>query len=209
MRAALRGKGKYVGDGASSRQFIFCDGSKARGGYTAAFGAHGIAAKLAGLDAGSQVGRNARSGLGENAFLRRSRRRQEYVQDGLRHIDFRKASSKVRERGDNFDAIFGPQPLGTVIALLRSKQAEPNLANFLPAGPERREFIEVAGPLHLLPGNRAVHDQAVAGDILENPLIGGRSAARVMFGRQAVDGDYHVEVGNTSPGERNPTNRAR
>src|SRR5260370_11209698 len=107
MRAALRGKGKYVGDGASSRQFIFCDGSKARGGYAAAFGAHGIAAKLARFDAGSQVGRNARSGLGENAFLRRIRRMQESVQDGLRHIDFRKSSSKSRGRRDHLYAILG------------------------------------------------------------------------------------------------------
>ena len=40
---------------------------------------------------------------------------------------------------------------------------------------------------HLLPGDRAVDGDLVAGDVLEDPLVGRRRPPRVVLGRQPVD----------------------
>ena len=83
----------------------------------------------------------------------------------------------------------GSQPLGRDLTDLRRVEADPDFPDFLPLGPEPQEFLEVARAVDLLPRHRAVHHDLMADDVLEDAVVGGRRAARIVLGLQAVDRD--------------------
>ena len=51
------------------------------------------------------------------------------------------------------------------------------------------ELVEIARPVHLLARDRAVDGDLVPGDVLQDPIVGGRRPPRVVLGLQAVDRD--------------------
>src|SRR5207253_6965053 len=73
-------------------------------------------------------------------------------------------------------------------------QSELYLFDFRPIRPKSQELFKVAWASDHLARHRAMDGDLVAGDALENPLIGGRSSPDVMFGLKAVnrDGDEQV-----------------
>ena len=103
----------------------------------------------------------------------------------------------------------GRQDLGRDLADLRRVEAEPELPHVRVRRPEVRELLEVAVALHLLPRHRAVHGDLLAGDVLEDPIVGGRRAAGVVLGLQAVDRDDDLQPRNRRPLGRNRPHGAR
>jgi len=73
------------GDGAY--ELAMSDGGQAHGGDATAAGAVGVAAELAGLDAGFEIRRKRAGGLGEDAVSGRGRRRQKLFDRAFCHVE--------------------------------------------------------------------------------------------------------------------------
>ena len=92
---------------------------------------------------------------------------------------------------------------------LRRVQAHPDHAGVRVVLPEAQELLQVAVAPDLLPRDRAVDGDAVAGDVLENPLVGGRGTPHVVLRRKSVHRHDHLKPAQTAPLRRNRPHRAR
>ena len=91
------------------------------------------------------------------------------------------------------------QDLRRHLADLRRVEAEPDLRDVRVRRPEAGELLQVAVALHLLPRDGAVHGDLVTGDVLLDAVVGGRRAADVVLGLQAVDRDDDLQPRNRGP----------
>jgi hypothetical protein len=64
---------------------------------------------------------------------------------------------------------------------------------------KRAKLLEVPVALHDLPRHRAVHDDALPGDVLEDAIVGGRRAPDVVLGRQPIDRHHDGQSAGCSP----------
>src|SRR5207247_577376 len=78
-----------------------------------------------------------------------------------------------------------------------------------PLRPETEELLQITLPARLLFRDRAVDDDLVPGDVLENALVGGRRAADVMLRLQPVDRDDNLQAIETVPFRGNLSDGAR
>ena len=131
------------------------------------------------------------------------------LQDVLVHPQLGIAEPQRREVGDDALAVDRPQPLGRHLAHLRRVQAHPDLLRVRLRRPELQELLEVARPFDLLPRHRAVHGDLVAGDVLEDAIVGGRRPPGVVLGLQAVDRHDNLQPPQAAPADRDLADGAR
>ena len=139
----------------------------------------GVSAELARRDARRQIGGDRRRRAREHAFVRRSRRVRRRRRSGPsapRASD--SGAAAPSDRATTRCAVGGRQPLVRDLADLRRVEADPDLPRLLPRRPEPQELLEIAGPVDLLPRDRAVHDDLVPDDVLQDAIVGGRRPAR-------------------------------
>ena len=163
------------------------------------FSQSGRPAELAGRDARFEVRRDRPGDAREDALLGRSRRLRVDLDHALRHLDLRVALAQREERRHDLAPILGTQLLGRLLADLRRVEAEPDLAAVRLLLPELGELLEVPAALHQLARHRAVHDDLLPDDVLEDAVVGGRRAAHVVLGRQAVDRHDDRQAAESTP----------
>ncbi len=156
-----------------------------------------------------EIGRQAGGDLREDAVSRRCRGNPERPYHLRRHVHRRELR---RERGDAIDRrrpIRRREPLRGMLAGLRRVEAEPELADVRVGRQPQDELPEVGRIRQERRCDRAMNDDAVAVDVPEDAIEGGRSPARVVLGRQPVDGDDNPQVRETTPSGRNRADGAR
>ena len=176
----------------------------------AALRAVGIASKLTGRDAPSEIGRNGCRGSRKGAARRIRWRIQVSFQGFLGH-GYRQLGKFFAQDQEFLNDATPHLPwknFVTRLADLRREDTYPNLSCFFLHTPECEELTHVAWAFRHLARDRAMWSDQVSLDILQNTFIGRRLAARVMFGRQAVDGNHDVEISGFCPFDRNRPNRA-
>src|SRR6185312_6978918 len=197
--------GGGVEDGAgleAAGEAVVGDGFETHGGDTAATGTVGVAAELAGGNGGAQVGGVDGGRTGEYAAFGRLGRRLQGLDEAARHVEPGIKLTQTEELSDDLIAFPGGGNLGQLVAALGSEDAHPDLLDVGVDRPELQELLQVAGAADHGGGDGAVDDDLVAGDVLVDALVGGGSAAHIVFGLQAVNGNHQLEVGQADPGLR-------
>ncbi len=186
--------------GDDAGDFVSGDGGEPHGSDAAAGGAIRIAAELAGSDLGYEIGGEGLGGEGEDAVPGAFGRSGKLGDGDGRHVEFGENLAEFAEIGDDLGAFGGCEHFGQAVAELGCEEAEPDFADFRARGPEFEKVAKVAGTLHHLPGDGAVDGDGVAGDVLEDTIIGGRRAADVVLRLESVDGDDDGNMRRGSPG---------
>ena len=109
------------------------------------------------------------------------------VDQALRRLELLIAQAQRHQVAHHLPPIGWRQAFGGDLADLRRIEADPDLPNLWTLGPEAQELLEVARPGDLLARDRAVHGDPQTGDVLEDAVVGGRRAARVVLGLEPVD----------------------
>ena len=131
------------------------------------------------------------------------------VDQALGRLELRIAQPQRHQVGDDALAVGGRQPFVRDLADLRRVEADPDLPRLRLRRPEPQELFEIARPVHLLPRDRAVDDDLVPDDVLQDAVVGGRRAPHVVLGLQAVDRDDDRELRDRRPLLRNLADGAR
>jgi hypothetical protein len=116
--------------------------------------------------------------------------------------------AKYKHVGNGLPAFLWLQYFWQSITDLWSEDAEPNPPDLLSGAPELHEFLQIAGPLHHLTGDGAVDRDLLASDILQNPIVRGRSTSQVVLPLQTIDGYDDVQAGECYPRWRQLAERA-
>lgn len=119
--------------------------------------------------------------------------------DDFRHVELGILFSQLRHIGDGLGAFGGRKDFGKVIADLWSEHTEPHFFDFRARCPELQKVAKVAGAFHHLACHRAVDGDFLSSDIFQNAIVGGGSAASVVFRLQAVNGNDDVEARQGGP----------
>lgn len=115
-----------------------------------------------------------------------------HVEDGVERAE-------TKELRDDRCAHYGSENLRACCALLGRKDAHPDLIGFGALSPELKETLEIAGLVCNLAGDGAVNRNGRLRKILQYTLVSRRCAANIVFGLQAVDGNYDVEALEVGP----------
>jgi len=115
-----------------------------------------------------------------------------HVEDGVERAE-------TKEFRDDRCAHSGSENFSAYCALLGRKDAHPDFIGFGARGPELKETLEIAGLVCNLAGDGAVDRNGRLRKILQYTLVSRRCAANIVFGLQAVDGNYDVEALEVGP----------
>jgi hypothetical protein len=115
-----------------------------------------------------------------------------HVEDGIE-------GTETEEFGDDLCARSWRKDFRACCALLRSKDAHPDLVGFGALGPELKEALKIAGLVRNLAGDGAVDRNGRLRKILQYTLVSRRCAANIVFGLQTVYGDYDIEALEVGP----------
>ena len=115
-----------------------------------------------------------------------------HVEDGIE-------GTETEEFGDDRCARSWRKDFGAGCALLRGKDAHPDLFGFGALCPELKEALEIAGLVRNLAGDGAVDRNGRLRKILQYTLVSRRCAANIVFGLQTVYGDYDIEALEVGP----------
>ena len=108
--------------------------------------------------------------------------------DLLVHPQLRVAEPQRHEVGDHALAVDRPQPLGGHLARPAACTGSSRSAFASGCADQNwRNSSRYPGRSDLLPRHRAMHGDLVAGDVLEDAVVGGRRPPGVVLGLQAVD----------------------
>src|SRR5262245_60144675 len=168
-----------------------------------------ISPKLARRNLRRQIRRDASRRPGKYALIRRGWGVGVDVNHALRALEFGVAQAEGHQVGDNARPVGGREPLIRYFPYLRRVQADPDLARLRAIRPEAEELVEIAGPVDLLPRDRAVNGDSVPGDVLEDAVVGGRRPAHVVLGLQPVDGNDNRGAREAGEKSRDFTHGAR
>ena len=94
------------------------------------------------------------------------------------------------------------QPLGRQFSLLRCVETDPDQPRIGIAFPQPEEFLEISLAPGLLACHRAVDGDLVAGNVLEDAVVGGGLPALVVLRWKAVNRHH-----NLKPPQRRPFDR--
>ena len=147
------------------------DRRQASGGDAPATGTVGVATELTRGNDLLEVGQHARGGLRENAFIWRIRRGGIRLDQAFRHRELGKLGPKIHQLCYDLQPVGRRQPLCRDLTDLRRVQADHDLPHGGLAGPEPDELFQVAGSADLLPRHRAVHDDLMPKDVLEDAIL--------------------------------------
>jgi len=206
--AELSGAEEDLAGGQLADDFVVADGGQGHARYAATLRAVGIAAKLAGNDPGLEVGAEGVSGLGEDALGRRAGRSEKLPDHGFEHVELGMELAKAQKVFDGLVALGQREDFGSHRPFLRGEEAHPNLRDLFARGPDVEEVGQITGALHHLAGNGAVDGNAMPGDVFQDAFVRGGSAASVVLGLKAVDGDHGLNARQTGPGGRKLTKGA-
>ena len=199
LRLLLRGK-HQVASSQAGQDPVVAHGRQCHRGHTAALRAVGLAAKLAGADAGFEVGGKRRGGAGKDALLRRLRRMAKLFDHLPVHLELGIKRKQTLQLVKHLSAHRGGENLRTLGSLLRGEQADPDSLYLRTGAPETEKLFEVSRTAGDLAGDGAVNGYEAVTDRFKNSLVGGRFAALVMLRLQPVDGDDQAELGERIPG---------
>src|SRR5215471_4336553 len=174
-------------DGNEPEQAMTRDRREACRRHAAALRAIGGAAVLARRDLRRQVGGEGRGRSSEDAFFRRHGRLHVRLDQAFWHRQLWKPHAQRHQVGNHPLPIGGSQPLLGHFANLWRVEAVPDLFDLRYCRPEGEELLDVAVAVHLLPRHGAVDGDVMPLDVLEDPLVGRRSASGVVLGLQPVD----------------------
>src|SRR4029077_2328913 len=161
-----------------------------------------ISSELTGHDLGFQVCRQCLCGERKDTVLGTMWGRRELPNHPLRHVQLGKLPPQGEHVGNGLQTFMGLQHFWRPISDLWSEQAEPDLADLGPRGPVLQKFLQIAGPLHHLPGDGAVDRNLLARDVLYHSLVRCRRAADIVLWFQSVDRYDDLELSKRRPSRR-------
>src|SRR5262245_50283011 len=91
-----------------------------------------------------------------------------------RHFHLWNFLAKFDELANHGKPCIPRQNLIALLTDLRSEETHPDLAYFFSCAPEFRELMQITGPFCHLPRDRAVHNDLVPLDILEDLFVSCR-----------------------------------
>jgi hypothetical protein len=119
---------------------------------------------------------------------------EEFTDEGLVHIENRIKRPEAQEFFYDWGAQGRRENLGSGCADLGGEEAHPDFVDLRLLAPEAKELLEIAWAAGDLAGDGAVDRDAGVGYVLQDSFVGGGGSTEIVFGLQAVDGDYDVEA---------------